>query len=194
LSIMKQKKGSEAAKEFRKSFWAGIFTFILVFPLAVLEFYRVKQGLDTKITLLAFFLNILYLGTYYLFIRGYAFLGEKTKNKLLTKTSYALLFIEAITILYTIIILFAPQVEKEFLVTTELALVGIGLIVFGFALQRVKTLGILAKIGGVIQILAGISYFLTPAMQIFSFIAVFLFMINSIFEIVILHAASKKIK
>ncbi len=191
---MKQKKGSETVKEFRKSFWAGIITFILVFPLAILEFYRVRQGLSTNITILAFFANLLYLGTYYLFIKGYILLGEKTKNTLLSKTSYGLLLIEALTVLYTLIILFLPQAEKELFVTVELAIVGIGLVIFGIALQRVKNLGSLAKVGGIFQILAGISYFLTPAMQLFSFISLFLFMINSVLELVILHVAGKKIK
>lgn len=187
---MKKKKRDEQI--LRHAFFAGIITFILIFPLAILEYYRSKNVLTPALIALTILSNATYLLVYTVFMRGFLKIASLFKNKLLAILSYTLMSIETFTVLYTIILLFFPATEKPLIVSLELTALGIAVILFGIAVTQLKKLETLARATGITQMLTGISYLLTPRWGDFAYVAIILFILGSILEITLLYKAWKK--
>src|SRR3989338_3320775 len=80
---------------------AGVIAALLLIPQAVLEFLRGAGKLTSNLLPIYLIVTIIAVGTYIYFIWGFKIIGDKTKNKLLTMSSYLLIILTIATYIIT---------------------------------------------------------------------------------------------
>ena len=119
------------------------------------------------------------------FYRGFVALGSKVEQPLLTVSAWIFIAITLGVYIFDVVGIWYGF-NQEFLVVVELMLFGFTGIFFGIGLSRTESeLGNVAKIGGILEILVGVS----SVMIVTAFIGLILLLPAIILEIIILYRA-----
>lgn len=139
----------------------GIAYFILGIPESIVEYYRFANEEMIIGGSLYVSIKILVLISFVFFMRGFVILGGLFQNYLLKVIAVMLIVCYALTLTYDIISVFYDPLARDLvLFGAAMTLGGIG-IVYGLALFRLqKSLGTIATIAGVLEIIAA-CFFLT---------------------------------
>ena len=170
---------------FKASWIAGIIYFLLSIPEAAAVFMRFTENMDFSSKLFYTGVNIAVMASAVFFYRGFAALGTKVEQSLLTVCSW--LFILITLVIYTIdVVGIWWEFDQEFMMVVELMLFGFTGIFFGIGLSRTESeLGNVARIGGILEVLVGVSSVLIVTV----FIGLILLLPAIILEIIILYRA-----
>lgn len=170
---------------FKASWIAGIIYFLLSIPEATAVFMRFTENMDFSSKLFYTGVNIAVMASAVFFYRGFAALGAKVEQSLLTICSW--LFIMITLVIYSIdVASIWWGFDQEFMMVIELMLFGFTGIFFGIGLSRTESeLGNVARIGGILEVLVGISSVLIVTV----FIGLILLLPAIILEIIILYRA-----
>ena len=170
---------------FKLGWIAGIIYFLLSIPEAAAVFLRLTDDLDFTGKLFYSGVNIAVIISAVFFYRGFAALGTKVEQSLLTVCSWLMIVVTLVVYSFDLVSIWWG-LEMEFVAVVELMLFGFTGIFFGIGLSRTESeLGNVAKIGGILEVLIGVSSVLVVTF----FIALILILPAIILEIIILYRA-----
>jgi transcriptional regulator with XRE-family HTH domain len=142
---------------------AGAIYFVLGLLEAVADFNRFTEDLPFYFNLVYTSIKLVAVISFVLFMMGFVIVGEQYKSSIIKIGAWLMAATVAIMGIYDIISLFSPMTEEEFWLIKggEGVMFGAADIVFGIGLFKLtKELGNMAKVAGVLEILAG-AMFLT---------------------------------
>ncbi|MDF9799010.1 transcriptional regulator with XRE-family HTH domain [Catalinimonas alkaloidigena] len=144
----------------------GVAYFILGIPESIVEYYRFTDGEMIVGSTLYVSIKIFVLIAYVFFMRGFVILAGLFSNYLLKVISIILIGLNTLILGYDIVSIFYAPLQRELvLFGAIITLGGIG-IVYGLALFRLqKSLGTIASVAGVFEIIAALLFltvFLSP--------------------------------
>ena len=180
-------------KELKKNAIAGIFYALLFIPTIVLDYLKSKGKLDPTWLILYYLISFISIVTFSYFIWGYKIVADKTKNKILgISVKLTILFV---VLLFPIKFLNSDPTNltgayKAFWIVT-ISVGGILTLLSGIGIKRLSDkIGNLAKVVGILNIIAGIS----AITVVFVFIDLLLTIPIMILEIVLMFIIADKLK
>ena len=142
---------------------AGAIYFVLGLFEAVADFNRFTEDLPFYFNLAYTSIKLVAVISFVFFMMGFVVVGEQYKSSIIKIGAWLMAATVAIMGIYDIISLFSPMTEEEFWLIKggEGVMFGAADIVFGIGLLKLtKELGNMAKVAGLLEILAG-AMFLT---------------------------------
>ena len=169
---------------------AGVIAALLLIPQAVLEFLRGAGKLTSNLLPIYLIVTIIAVGTYIYFIWGFKIIGDKTKNKLLTMSSYLLIILTIATYIITFLFQNGSTLTQAISGVVVIVLLGAASIPFGIGLLKLKKeFGGLATATGVLNIITGVSF----VTVILIFIGLLVLIPLIVLEIMLMFKAAKKL-
>lgn len=191
IDLNPDKPADYLIKQLNIAWLFGLIYFLLGFPEAAAEYFRMKEG--QMIFSIPFYvcMKISVMIAFFFFQRGFIIVGHLFKNYLLKIMSFVLIFGMLLFISYDIASVFYESIEREFILGAEaLTFGGIG-ILFGVSLIKLqKPFGQLPVIAGIFEIFVA-CFFLTV---IFAFVGEIILIPAELLEIVILYKVVELIK
>lgn len=178
---------SSSLSKLQLAWIAGIIYFILGLAESVVEFMRFDTSPSLYFPLIYTTIKAFSLVTFIFFMIGFVEVGRQFQNYLLRISAFLMMGVILIVNLYDIISILQSLTEKEFWsikAAEGIAFGGVD-IIFGFALTRLEQLGIMARVAGILEIIAGL-FFITA---ILGFVGLFVLIPATILEVVILYKA-----
>lgn len=170
---------------------AGIIAAIFLIPQTILEFLRSANKLTGNLLPLYIVVLIIALGTYIYFIWGFKIIGDKTKNKLLTKSSYFLIIATILFYAVSFVIQDSSTLTQAIFGGSVLVLFGAISIPFGIGILKLKKeFGAIATAVGVLNIITGVSLITI----ILIFIGLLLLIPLIVLEIILMFKAAERFK
>ena len=177
-------------KNIRNAGIFGIINLIFVIPIFLIEIARNIFPVTTKLIVISLIINLIYVISYILFIRGFVIIGKKLKISSLVKSSYAFIIISVPLIIFQILNLSVLKIFSLVSSIIMLIVVGIIGIFFGISLLKLKKkFGKIATATGILNIIAGAGL----ASVVLIVIPILILLPSYILEIMLLFRASRKL-
>jgi len=181
-------------KNIRNAGIFGIINLIFVIPLTLTEIARTMFSVTTRFIVIYILINLIYMISSILFIRGFVIIGKKLKINSLIKSSYSLIIYSIFLSVFIIIFrMLNFSASKSFSLVSSIILLIIGGIIpifFGISLLKLKKkFGRIATATGVLNIISGTGM----ATVVLIFISMLVLLPLYILEIILLFRASKKL-
>ncbi|MBE0666200.1 MAG: helix-turn-helix transcriptional regulator, partial [Bacteroidales bacterium] len=184
IDIDPNRSGTFLIKQLNTAWLFGLVYFILGFPEAAAEYFRMEEGRMIFSIPVYISIKVAVLISFFYFQRGFILVGHMFRNYLLKIMSFVLIFLVFLIITYDIASLFYDSVEREFILGAQaLTFGGIG-ILYGISLITLqRTTGQVPVVAGIFEIAAA-CFFLTI---ILAFVGHILLIPAELLEIVILY-------
>jgi len=191
IDINPDRSGTFLVKQLNNAWLFGLIYFILGFPEAAAEYFRMEEGRMIFSIPVYISIKVAVLISFFYFQRGFILIGHMFRNYLIKIMSFVLIFLVFLITTYDIASVFYESVEREFILGAEaLTFGGIG-ILYGISLIKLqRSFGQVPIVAGIFEIAAA-CFFLTI---ILSFVGHILLIPAELLEIVILYKAVEIIK
>lgn len=166
---------------------SGILSLIVSIPVIIFLLLKAFKKLNDSMAIPFYVSYTIYIILYVIFIWGFKIIGNKTKNKLLTISSYILI---VASIIFYLVDMFQFDTSNIFVSLAALFLLGALTIPFGIGILKLKEkFGPMATTVGILNIIEGASL----ATIILSFIGIIVLIPTIILEIILMFKIANKL-
>lgn len=182
---------SATSNQLKLAFFAALLNFLLGFIVSGFEHVRYEQWLHPDNYIIYTIIKLTVFCAFIFLQRGFIILGDYFNNSLLKIVSYILIAHETFNVGYTILSLYQPSVDSQFIDSGIAITIGAILIIYSMSISRLKkNLGIVARWAAVFIFIAG--FFLLTL--ILWWVGLIFLIPVDILEIIILFKALEYIK
>jgi len=180
-----------AIKRLQAAWIAGIIYFVFGIFETIVDYQRFEDGLPYYFPLLYIGVKIIVSAAFLFFMFGFFEIGKSYKSPLLKITAFLMMGSFVVIELYDIVSVFSEMTSEEFLLIkgSEGVIFGGVDIIFGIALFRLGWLGIVPKLAGIFEIIAG-AFFVT---FVLGFLGLIVLIPATILEIILLYQCFDKV-
>lgn len=191
LEVDGEKEASFLIQQLNVAWICGLVYFLLGFLETGLYISRFSEGEFIVGKTGYIIIELITLGAFIFFMRGFVLAGKILKNYLLKIAAFIIIFVSGLFYLYDIISLFTWELSIDFVLGAASISYGIISIFFGIALFRLQNaLGVLAVVAAIFELVSAI-FFLTVLL---SWVGLLFLLPAVILEVVLLYKIMEMVK
>lgn len=147
---------ASTSNQLKLAFFAALLNFLLGFIVSGFEHVRYEQWLHYDNYTVYTVIKLIDFCAFILLQRGFIILGDYFKNPLLKITSYIIIVHETFNVGYTILSLYEPSIESQYIDSGISITIGAILIIYSLSISRLKPyLGIVSRWAAVFVFISG---------------------------------------
>jgi len=178
------------SRYFKLGWIFGVVFFIISFIEAGISYYRVQEQKLPFDNFTHTTLWLISLTAFTFLMIGFITTGKLYNNYLLKISATIMIFCEIIFTFFDIHSLYFDSISLEYILTAESLIYGALGIVFGLGVLKLKSLGAIAKISGIFEIVTG-AFFITVILSLAGLLTL---IPTLLFEVIILYKISEQFK